>query len=296
MESIQIGFVILHYMVKSITIKAVESIIKNVDIQNYKIVIVDNASPNQTGQELKSFFQEDKKIEVILNDYNMGFAKGNNQGFLYLKNNFECKFIVMMNNDVILLEEHLSEKLDQAYRKIVFDIAGPLIMTGDGICNKNPFETGLNSKKRVERKLKQFYLEAFTYKFHFHFMWDALRWGKKTLKKRWLSKKPNKDYLSVQEGVRLHGCFLIFSENYIKDYNGLDERTFMYGEEDVLFIHMMGLKRKTVYLPNIIVYHEGSIATENVKSGNRDKDVFILKNHIQSYKVLLDVFDEHHMD
>ena len=80
-----IAFVILHYRAADMTRKCVERI-KALE-GDKKIVIVDNASPNGTGQKLLDEYTEDSEIKVILNPENSGFAKGNNMGVRWVQEN-----------------------------------------------------------------------------------------------------------------------------------------------------------------------------------------------------------------
>ena len=74
-------FVILHYMAIDVTMKSVEYITENIDTNQYHIVIVDNASGNGSGEELKAFYLDRGDVTVLINEENLGFAKGNNVGF-----------------------------------------------------------------------------------------------------------------------------------------------------------------------------------------------------------------------
>lgn len=59
------------------TINCVSSIRKNIDTSNYHIIVVDNASPNKTGFQLKKY-GDDSTVTVLLSEKNLGFANGNN--------------------------------------------------------------------------------------------------------------------------------------------------------------------------------------------------------------------------
>ena len=60
----------IEYNKEKDTINAVKYIKKNCDIESYKIVIVDNASPNDSYQILQSEFQNDEKVVLIKNQEN----------------------------------------------------------------------------------------------------------------------------------------------------------------------------------------------------------------------------------
>ena len=93
----RIGFVVLHYNVVAETEQCVESILKRIDSSDFEIVVVDNASPNKSGPQIQSLFANREHVSVILNEENLGFARGNNVGFRFLKNEKKCDFIVMLN-------------------------------------------------------------------------------------------------------------------------------------------------------------------------------------------------------
>ena len=76
-----LAFVILHYNTMKETTDCICSIEKNIDGDKYNIVVVDNASPNGSGIQLEERYKENKRVHVILNSENQGFAKGNNLGY-----------------------------------------------------------------------------------------------------------------------------------------------------------------------------------------------------------------------
>ena len=53
----KIVFIILHYKSLNVTKKSVEAILKNVNYQNYYILIVDNGSLDGSGRELHKIFK-----------------------------------------------------------------------------------------------------------------------------------------------------------------------------------------------------------------------------------------------
>ena len=76
-------FVILHYLTEYDTIDCVDSILNNVDYQDYKIIVVDNGSTNNSGETLLKRYRNNEKIVVIIVEENLGFARGHNIGYEY---------------------------------------------------------------------------------------------------------------------------------------------------------------------------------------------------------------------
>lgn len=284
--STDIVFVVLHYMEKDATMKCVSKIREKIDTPNYKIVIVDNASGNGSGKEIEELYKTAEDVHVIINEENLGFARGNNVGFQFAKENLNPKYIVLLNNDVYIMETYLKEKLDKEYEESQFAVLGPLIMTKDGRCNINPvpnFKDYQSVLKYYKTVKKVYWLQ----KKHLFGFYKFLSFCKSVLLKR--KKNAFKEYTEKCYNVQLHGCFLVFSEKYIKKFDGLDGRTFLYMEEDILYKHIMDNKMKTVYYPEIVVFHEEDVATN--ASINMKKIQFEYKYTIDSCKVLIDVYN-----
>ena len=94
------------------------------------------------------------------------------------------------------------------------------------------------------------------------------------------------------EDVIIHGSFIIFSKDYISRFDGIDDRTFMYMEEKLLFIRIKKNNLKSVYNPELIVFHKEDSATNSLNKTNRLKRLFLYKNAIKSLKIIIDELKE----
>ena len=90
-----------------------------------------------------------------------------------------------------------------------------------------------------------------------------------------------------KENIVLHGCFLIFSPEYVSRFDGLDDRTFLYKEEQLLYLRILRNKLKTVYNPELIILHNESSATRTTNSKKRKRNILTCKNQIKSSKIVL---------
>ena len=107
----KIAFVILNYCTFSDTVECINSVKDKIDADDYEIVIVDNASPDGSGQQLRERYKGVSKITILHNESNLGYACGNNVGFRYAKNVLDCNFIVILNSDVLLLSANFFRML-----------------------------------------------------------------------------------------------------------------------------------------------------------------------------------------
>lgn len=93
-----VAFVILNYQSYQDTIRVTKEILA-FDQEDFRIIIIDNASPNESFDKLNRTFDGNHNVTVVKNDSNNGYAKGNNVGLRYLKC-IEPTYVCVINNDV----------------------------------------------------------------------------------------------------------------------------------------------------------------------------------------------------
>uniref|UniRef100_UPI00260C60D3 glycosyltransferase family 2 protein n=1 Tax=Blautia sp. TaxID=1955243 RepID=UPI00260C60D3 len=108
----KIGIILVNYNGYEDTIECVKSIKKST-YRNYKIIIVDNASPDESGNRLNDKYSNDSDIVVILNKENTGFSEGNNIGLEYIEKE-QIDYILMLNNDTVVEPEFLYKLIEGA--------------------------------------------------------------------------------------------------------------------------------------------------------------------------------------
>lgn len=95
---IKVVYLILNYKTYSDTIRVTNELLQT-DRKDFKILIVDNASPNESYEIISKTFVDNELVEVILSPENGGYAKGNNFGLRYMKR-YNPEYVCIMNNDV----------------------------------------------------------------------------------------------------------------------------------------------------------------------------------------------------
>lgn len=286
---VDLAIVILHYNTIDNTFECVESIRHHLSGQNYHIIIVDNDSPNGSFRKLLKEYDDVKNITLIKNDSNLGFAKGNNVGYQYAKHELDARYIMMINNDTKLLQGDFISKIEDAFIQEKFYVMGPMILTRDGRYTSNPVRTALITRAQVDSIIHHYRKELLYLKLHMLWAQDAYHFVKGLFQKK---KEDVIDHTIIHKNVELHGCCLIFSPLYIQKYEGLDDRTFMYEEERILYKHMMDAGELMLYNPNLIIYHKERATTSEVNHGNRERNRFLWENSLQSAYVLRGMFDE----
>ena len=262
-----LSFVILHYQVLEETINCIQEI-KNKIKNDYKIIVVDNCSPNGSGNKLKNMYKDDPFVKIILSNVNSGFAKGNNLGYRIAKVD-NPDYIIVMNNDVMIETENLLQKLNEIYAETNFDILGPDIYSTKTKLHQNPQR---ESNYKLDDLKQQYNKLLFKTKFKFLLKVQYLFGLNKA------EEKQTPRFESIHFNVVLHGACYIFSKNFIQThedcfYNG----TFMYYESYIL--HYLGSRENLtmIYHPEIKVLHHEDVATNGSYGSSYNKAVFVNK-------------------
>ena len=289
-KKIDLGIIILHYNNVNDTLECVQSFINKLDTNNYVLFVFDNCSPNGSGKILKEQLSKLINVEVFLNDQNLGFGGGNNKAIKILREKYDPQYLVLSNNDILLIDSHFYKKINDEYTLSRFAEMGPMILTADGRCDSNPIfdkpyykEVALEELAELKRKLK-------SYKYHYNYFHNLLRKLKFKVSKRFrkhrrsqLRKNRSEGiFLKKRENIVCHGCFMIFSKLFFEHYDGINLHSFMYAEEDILYAQIMSKGLKTIYQPNIVVYHKEGKSVSNTYKNNRNKEMFLLKKHIEA--------------
>lgn len=286
-------FVILHYENYEDTFECVDSILKNVIYTNYTIVIVDNGSSNKSGSIIQQKYQDCEKVTVIINKKNLGFARGNNVGFQYAKYTLKADFIALINNDTIISQPDFIEIILKKHKAYSFDILGPDIISLIDGHHQNPRPITLQNKEILAKLL-------IWYRIYLFLNYIGMDKILENFKKR-LFKKPliNQEIMYTSNpdnremvNVKLHGSCLIFSRSYIEKYDGLNPNTFMYSEEAILYFLIQRDRLKTIYTPDVKIYHKEDSSTSYKYKSNVQRRRFYYKNFIKSGQVLLQMMRE----
>lgn len=97
-----LGIAIINYNKYDKTVECVKSVFKTVKSE-YKIYLLDNASQNNSYDELKAHFGNDSRVMLIKSEENLGYARGNNLCIEKAKAD-GCDSILISNNDIIFNE------------------------------------------------------------------------------------------------------------------------------------------------------------------------------------------------
>lgn len=118
-NNLTVDIIILNWNGADDTIECIESITKS-EFQNFRIIVVDNGSIDDSVNRIKDHFPN---IILIETGQNLGYAEGNNVGLRFALDGKQ-DYILVLNNDTILHKDMLGALIDTA-EKYPNSVLGP---------------------------------------------------------------------------------------------------------------------------------------------------------------------------
>lgn len=267
-------FIILHYNNIEETLECLDSLEKF----NSKVIVVSNSKDYNNLKKI-----EKRVDKLIVNEENLGFAKANNIGCNYAIEHFKPDFLCVINNDVVIEQEDFLQQVEKLYKKYKFDMLGPKILPEESE-SCNPFKAYKTIEEVQERiKYTEKLIKIYQSKL-LRFLLKCYLSIKKVFRKKTILTNGKEDQL----GVALHGCGLIFSKKYYKKFNSVFyPETFLFHEEEFLFLRAKEKNLVTLYSPKIEIYHkEGSSVSKKYNKKKYDSLIFRNKEILKSLKLL----------
>ena len=268
------AFVILHHKTLDVSLSCLDNLLKVAP--DSPIVVVDNGSNDGSGEELRRRFADYKNVVVIINDQNLGFAKGNNVGYKYVKDNFDVDCVVVMNNDVIIKQPDFAEIIASYMLENHLYVCGPDIITPEGR-HQNPLQRVPFSTFRIIKWM----------------LMDCIRLI--MLKMHLFEKKILATYTSVSNSYQrqdidlngitdcvLHGSCVAYSSDYLsKEDFAFVPVTFLYAEEMILADYCKRKNYRTGVCPTATITHLGG---KTIMNGAlpREKQIFKTRQVVKS--------------
>lgn len=277
--SIKYGFVVLHYNNFVDTISCVNSILRINYKAGFHIVIVDNASPNQSFSILQNEFNKNPNVDLILSDTNNGYSSGNNIGIKFLRE-AGINQVIIATNDTEVLSQDLLDVFDSINMQNV-GIVGTDVITPKGEHQNPP----------LLRPTLLYFLNLYCYapmawlREFVYCIFPVISSSRVTAGHAEKVALITLNSLQLERNVyMLHGCFLYLTSKFLDKAGLLDESLFMYGEEDLMSwnCERHGLKR--LYLPTIKILHKDGKSTKDFYKESRDE--FVRTMTIKSKKYL----------
>lgn len=239
MENVQIdiSIIIVNYNTKDLLKQCINSIINNTYDISYEIIVVDNASSDDSLNMLKSDFPN---VTVIASKINGGFAYANNLGIKRCSG----RYVFLLNSDTIILKDVIKKLVNFMDENETIGLTGPKLLNED-LSHQTSISAFPTLKREVYHiyKLKNILKIPFVKSFFVKF---AGKFGSKDVEQYM------KNFQEIQEPEEVQvlvGAALLIRRKVLEDIGLLDERYFMYYEEIDFCYHACKAGWSRVYCP-----------------------------------------------
>ena len=230
-----VSVIIINYNTFVLTSECIRSVIQFSSNIQYEIILVDNAS---TECDATGFLKEFPQIKLIKSSVNGGFAYGNNLGILKASGNY----ILLLNSDTVLEKNSIAMSLRYA-RNVNAGVLGCRMIFPD---------------RRIQYTARRFRSIAWELLDLFRFIPFMMPYKKR-------SGLMLGRYFKHDENIEcdwVNGAFFMFEKKILDQLPGnkLDDRFFMYGEDQLWCYQIKKLGYKIYFFceTTIIHIHSGS--------------------------------------
>jgi GT2 family glycosyltransferase len=212
------------------TIECVNSL-KKINYKNYKIIIVDNASSDDSLNILR---QKTNNSIIIESKKNLGFAGGNNLGIKYALNH-DADYIMLLNNDTLVKIDFLDNMINSF--------------------NKNN-KVGLVGCKIMYHPKKSIIWYGGGYIDWFKFI--GAHYGMRQIDNGQCDDEKEIDFMT--------GCCMLIKREVFEKVGLLSEDYFMYFEDVDFCVKVRNGGYKIWYNPKAIIYHKVGLSSGGEES------------------------------
>ncbi len=227
----KVFIIILNWNGCADTIECLESL-KKIDYPDYKIVVVDNASSDDSIDIIPRKYTE---VSFIAVKKNLGFAGGNNVGIKYALEN-QADYILLLNNDTIVKPDFLTKLVEIAESDKKIGIAGPKILFYDKR-DTIWFGGGKVNWSRTRGTHIAYSLQLTDYR---------------------QSSDSQQSAVSGQQTDYITGCCLLIKREVIEKIGLMREDYFLYYEDVDWCLCAEKAGFKSVFVPSAKIYHKQS--------------------------------------
>lgn len=224
--------------------------LKQIDYKNFKVVLVDNFSSDNSAIKLKKEFTD---IHLIQNNNNLGFTGGNNKGLEYaLEQDFE--YVLLLNNDTVVEHDFLSILVNSIQKEDSYAAVQPKIY--------------FNDKRRLIWSAGGKYIP-----------WLGL------MKTRGFEALDNGQFNNEEDVDWLTGCTMLVKSEVIRKIGMLSEVYFLYFEDMDWSFRMKKEGYVLKFCPAAKIYHKASVSSKEKFEGLKGVlkpffHYFFTRNHL----------------
>lgn len=221
--NIKLSIIIVNFNTGKNLVDCIASIQENADNLDLEIIVVDNASKDDSRRVINKLRQKFANIQAIFNTKNFGFAKAANQGIARARANY----ILLLNPDTVVQKNAFKKWVDFAEENKKTGAVGARLLNPDGTIQPSCFNF-----PSIKNAVSEFWL------------------GQEEVFSKFYPKTGNP--VKVDAVV---GAALLIPKRVIEKVGLLDERYFMYFEDLDYCRRVKKAGFDVYYLPTAKVVH-----------------------------------------
>jgi GT2 family glycosyltransferase len=234
----KVSIIIINYNTAELTSNCIKSVMAYTKGIDYEIILVDNAS---TETDADAFTREFPTIQLVKSKVNGGFAYGNNLGIEKATGDY----ILLLNSDTILQKDSITKAVSCFTQHPDVGVVGCRMTFPDG---------------KVQYSARKFRSISWELLDLFRFVPYLMSYSKRSalmLGKYFLHDEPV--YCDW-----LNGAFFLFPKKIVQQLPGnkLDDRFFMYGEDQLWCEQIKKLGYRNLFYPGTTIIHINSGSTD----------------------------------
>jgi N-acetylglucosaminyl-diphospho-decaprenol L-rhamnosyltransferase len=239
----ELSIIIVNWNGGSLLTRCVETIVTSEPRVTYEVVIIDNASSDDSLADLQKSesgarLLANDQLRIFKNSENKGFGAANNQAFDLT----DSPFVFLLNLDTEVHPGTIDTLMRTIHSDSLIGACGPKILNPDGTLQISAFFNPPRVWHTILSQLKLYYLLP-----------RGIR-GELLLGRHW-------DHDRQRTVPMLGGAAILARRQMIEEVGGFDERFHMYAEDNEWCWRITRSKWKLVFVPDSVVLHHGGTSS-----------------------------------
>lgn len=241
--SAELSIIIVNWNGGTLLRRTVESVVASPPSIEYEVVVVDNASADDSLAQLRASEEvapliASGRLRVVENKDNLGFGKANNAAFALT----DSPLLFLLNPDTEVTPGSIDRLIATVRSDKRIGMAGPKLVNADGSLQVSVWR---NPPAAWEMLLTGFRL---------HKLLPRRARGELLLADHW-------DYSRRRAVGMLGGSAMLVRREVIAQVGGFDERFHMYGEDNEWCLRITRAGWQLVFEPEAVVMHHGAASS-----------------------------------
>ena len=240
MLKVELSIIIVNWNGGELLRRTVESIVTSPPSIEYEVVVVDNASTDDSvamlrTSELVRELTDSGRLRIIENSENRGFGPANNQAFALS----DAPLLLLLNPDTEVTGDSINCLIATVQSDSRIAAAGPRLLNTDGSLQISAWRNPPAAWEILLSQLKLYLLLPRRFR------------GELLLGGHW-------DHNRERSVPMLSGAAILVRRTVIEAVGGFDERFHMYGEDNEWCLRIVRAGWKLIFQPNAVILHHGA--------------------------------------